>query len=80
MRYARIINAIFWLYLWLSDALNPVLTQGDFWIEKGKQLFRLNSHFDDLPRLIGNGIIPIVVWLLIDWGLRRAARPKATAE
>jgi hypothetical protein len=74
MKIARVINASFWLYLWLSDVLQPVVTRGDFWTERGKQLFRLNSHFDDPYRLIGNAVIPLALCLAIDWGLRRSNR------
>jgi hypothetical protein len=81
MKSARIINAIFWLYLWLSDVMQPVVfNQEHFWAEKGRQLFRLNSHVDDLPRLLGNAVIPLVLWFVIDWVLRRAARPKTTDQ
>jgi hypothetical protein len=87
MGKARIINAIFWIYLWLSDAMMPVIeNQEHFWTEKGKQLFRLNryliSDLYNLPSriglLIGTAIIPLVLWFVIDWILRRAARVKTT--
>ena len=74
MERYRILNAIVWLWLWLSDVFNPVIANGDIWSEKAKQLLRLNSHFDDVPRLIGNAIIPALLWLAIDWGLRRKRR------
>jgi hypothetical protein len=74
MKIVRIINASFWLYVWLSDATQPVLTDGDFWTEKGKQLFRLNSHFNDPYRLIGNAVIPLALCLAIDWVLRKYTR------
>ncbi len=80
MKKARIVNALLWLYLWLSDALSPAITPGDFWAEKGRQLFRLNSHLNDPPRLIGNAIIPIVLWLAIDWALRRVQKRRTTAR
>ena len=71
----RILNAVVWLYLWLSDVLNPVIMDGiDFWSEKAKQLLRLNSHFDDPFRMLGNAIIPALLWFAIDWGLRRRDR------
>ncbi len=53
MKVVRIVNAIFWIYISLSDAMMPVVTQGDFWAEKGKQLFRFNSNFNDPARLAG---------------------------
>jgi hypothetical protein len=72
----RIINGIIWLYLWLSDVMQPVTADGDFWAEKLKQFFRLNEHFDDPARLVGNAILPAVLWFIIDWGIRRKqARP-----
>src|SRR5712691_4048232 len=75
MKVARIVNAAFWLYLWFSAALLPVTTAGDFWTAKAKQLVSLNpSLFDDPARFIGNGMILIILMLLIDWPLRRAAR------
>ncbi|GEM_PF-5954357 len=81
MTVGRAINIIFWLYIWLSQALLPVIaTNDDFWAEKGKQLFRLNPHFDDPARLIGNALIPFVCWLVIDWGLRRRAKRQSTAK
>ena len=89
MGRARIVNAIFWLYLWLSDAMMPVVeNQENFWTEKGKQLFQLNryliSDFYNLPTqiglVIGTAIIPLVLWLVSDWILRRAGRAKTTAE
>ena len=68
MTAARIINAVFWLYMWLSQALLPVdPTTEDFWAEQGRKLFRLNPHFDDPARLIGNAVIPLVLWFFIDW-------------
>ena len=89
MTAARIINAIFWLYLSLSDAMMPVVeNQENFWTEKGKQLFRLNryliSDFYNLPAqiglVLGTAIIPFVLWFVIDWILRRAGRANTTAE
>src|SRR5262249_7928539 len=71
---ARVLNAIVWLWLWLSDALNPVMAYTNFWSEKAHQLIRLNSHFNSLPRLIGNAIIPAVLWFAIDWAIRRKKR------
>jgi hypothetical protein len=76
MGKARIINAIFWLYMWLSDALEPVVTEGDFWSEKAHQLFRLNDNFDDPARLAGNALLPALLWFVIDWRLRLKHRPK----
>lgn len=46
MGKARIINAIFWLWLWLSDVFSPVATDADFWTEKATQLFRFNESIN----------------------------------
>jgi hypothetical protein len=75
----RIINAVFWLYLALSQALLPVSGTADFWTEKAKQLTRLNPYIlDDPGRFAGNLIIPIALWFLIDLAFRR--RSKATVN
>jgi hypothetical protein len=78
MSRARIINALFWLYLWLSQALMPVTdapvtSDSEFWIAKAHQLFQFGP-FDsafDIGRLMGRGLILIAIWSLIDWRLRR---------
>jgi hypothetical protein len=49
----------------------PVVTSGDFWAEKAKQLFRLNDHLDDFPRFAGEALIPLVLWFVIDWRIRK---------
>ena len=41
-------------------------TKGDFWTEKAKQALRLNQNIDDSVRLLGNAIIPFVLWFAID--------------
>jgi hypothetical protein len=79
MSRARIVNAVVCLYLWLSDALQPKVTDGDFWAEQVRQLFRPNSHITDLPRLLGNAVIPFLVWLAVDWHLRRKAKRRNMA-
>jgi hypothetical protein len=33
--------------------------------------FAFNA-FNDPPRLLGEAIIPLILWFLIDWGLRRS--------
>jgi hypothetical protein len=72
MGKARIINAIFWLWLWLSDVFSPVAPDADFWAEEAKQLFRFNEAIiNDPARFVGNGIIPALLWFAIDRGLRR---------
>jgi hypothetical protein len=77
----RIINVFVWLYLWLSDVMNPVVTEADFWSEKARQLLRLNQHFDDPPRLLGNAVIPLVLWFAIDlWPRRKPKRVDPPAK
>ena len=58
-----------WCWVALSNLLAPVESQGDFWIEKGKQLFQLGP-VDDVPRLLGRAVIPLLLWLLCDWIIR----------
>jgi hypothetical protein len=78
MQIARYINVAVLFYLWASDVLNPIATKGDFWTEKAKQALRLNQNIDDPVRLLGNAIIPFVLWFAIDlflqW-LKRWDRP-----
>jgi hypothetical protein len=80
MKLARIVNAIFWLYAWLSQALLPVTTLGDFWTEKSKQLFRLNPDLYHPVRLFGFAVIPLVFWFGIDRALRRAGIRRITVR
>lgn len=88
MKAARIINAIFWLYLCLSDAMSPVIENHEnFWSEKGEQLFRVNRYLTsdyNLPSkigvVLGTAIIPLGLWVSIDWILRRAGRAKTTLD
>jgi hypothetical protein len=75
MQIARYVNAAVWFYLWASDILNPVVSNGDFWAEKAKQALRLNQHIDDPDRLLGNAVIPFVLWLSIDFFLQHRDRP-----
>ena len=80
MQIARYVNVTVWFYLWASDILNPVATNGDFWTEKAEQALRLNQNIDDPARLLGNAVIPFVLWLAIDLFLRwlqRWDRPPA---
>ena len=65
----RILNTMAWCWIALSNTLTPVVTEGDFWIEKGKQLFQLGP-VDDLPRLLGRAVVPFALWLLCDWIIR----------
>jgi hypothetical protein len=66
----RVINAILWLYLWLSDVMHPVITTGDFWSEKFQQVFHLNRNFDDPVRLLAQSTLLVVFWFAIDSWLR----------
>jgi hypothetical protein len=67
--YCRILNASFWLYLWLWDYCGPYLTEADFYPTlKG-----------DFLRLLSNLIIPAIC-LVIDWGLRRVTNRGATTS
>jgi hypothetical protein len=69
----RIANTMVWCWIALSNILAPVATEGDFWIEKGRQLFRLGP-VDDMPRLLGRAVIPFALWLLCDWIIRHARK------
>jgi hypothetical protein len=74
MKRARVINTLFWLYLWLSQTLNPVATPtSDFWAAKLKQMVTFEP-FDDPVRLLGRGMIPIISWFIIDLILRKIAK------
>jgi hypothetical protein len=78
MGRARIINAIFWLWLWLSDVFSPVATDADFWIEKARQLFRANRNIvNDPAAFAGNAVIPALLWFALDRGLRRRRGPES---
>ncbi len=72
----RVINGLVWLYLWLSQVLMPVTTPGDFWAQKAAQLVEFGP-FNDIPRLIGRGIIPLGFCLLFDFAIRRRQRNKS---
>jgi hypothetical protein len=76
MQNRRILNAVFWAYIWLSQILLPVVTTGDdFWALKARQLVTFGP-FDDMPRFLGRAFIPLILWALIDWRLRRKAAAK----
>ena len=72
-KISRVINAVFWLYVWWSAAFTPVLTDnGDFWTQKFKQIVSLNPHLiADPARFIGNGVFPMLFLFGIDAWLRR---------
>ena len=78
----RVIKGLFCLYLWLSNVLVPVTNgpskigpaaEGEFWNLKVHQLLTFGT-FDDLPHLLGRGILPFFVWAIVDYGLRRQQR------
>ncbi|MBI1274037.1 MAG: hypothetical protein GC131_08140 [Alphaproteobacteria bacterium] len=75
MKTARIINAAVWLYLWLSQVMMPVVDGSDFWAEKGRQLLQFGP-FDDPSRLMGRAIIPLILWFVIDRGLKKVKTSK----
>ena len=75
----RILNTMVWCGVALSNILAPVVTEGDFWIEKGRQLFQLGP-VDDTPRLLGGAVIPLLLWLLIDWLIRTRGIDKRTTK
>jgi hypothetical protein len=79
MGKARIINAIFWLWLWLSDVFSPVATDADFWTEKATQLFRFNESINDPARFVGNAYYPGFVVVRYRPGLATQARAGGTA-
>ncbi|MFL9709955.1 hypothetical protein [Methylobacillus sp. Pita1] len=69
---SRIINMIIWLWIWLSSVMLPVTTNTeDFWSAKIAQLFTINPNIQDIPRLIGNAILPLILWFIIDRVLKR---------
>jgi hypothetical protein len=81
IKYYRIANALIFLYLCLSQILMPVVAPNDqFWQAKTGQLLQFGP-FDDLPRLIGRGIPLLLIWLFIDWRIRRrSTRPASRAS
>ena len=64
----RILNAVVWIWLCMSNALMPVASQGsDFWFSKAMQLFELNRYLSsDLTKFATRSIIPVVLWFVID--------------
>jgi hypothetical protein len=83
MKKARIINAIFWLYVWLSDRMDPITKDLDHfwsqwflqWVEPNRHIFSTYYNFPgaDWPcyRTRPSLFIP---WLAIDWMMRRSGR------
>jgi len=67
----RVANGIFWLWMWLSAAMMPVTSGTDnFWAAKAAQLFSLNPNIQDIPRFLGNSVLPLILWFVIDWILK----------
>jgi len=77
MSFGRQINGIFWVYLWLCKVLMPVVaSDADFWSAKLHQLFEFGP-FDDVGRMIGRGVPPLILWALSDTALRRRERARS---
>jgi len=75
MRTARIVNVVLWLYIWFSAVLYPVTAPtADFWKAKSWQLISFNPSLRHPAEFVGFGLIPIVLWFAIDYGLHRASR------
>lgn len=73
----RIANGIFWIWMLLSAAMLPVTNGTDnFWAAKATQLFSLNPNIQDVPRFIGNAIIPLILWFVLD----RTLKPKTKKQ
>jgi hypothetical protein len=70
LRIARYVNVGVWFWLLASDALNPVVTNGDFWDEKLRQAFSVNSHIFNAPRMAGNAVAVLLLWFAVDLFLR----------
>jgi len=76
---AQIINAAIWLFVWLGGLFQPTVVPegGNFWIEKGTQIFR-PERFDDVPRLLGQGVSLFAIWLVIHLILGRKKKAPAS--
>lgn len=70
----RAANAVFWLWMLFSAAMLPVVGGKDFWAAKSAQLFALNPHLSDLPRFLGNALIPLLLWFMFDLAFRQGRR------
>lgn len=76
----RIVNAIFWLWMWLSAAMMPVTSGADnFWAAKATQLFSLNPNIQDIPRFVGNAVLPLILWFVFDRILKSKTKSKQQA-
>ncbi len=78
----RIFNAVLWAWLWLSGAMLPVVTNGsDYWAQKGAQLFSFNPNLNDIPALLGNAVLPFILWFISDRVIRgKSAKAKAKSN
>lgn len=74
----RIANAAFWAYVWLSQLLMPVVDGAEFWPTMLHRLWHFGP-FDDFAQLIGRAFVPLVLWALIDWRLRRIQMRRSEA-
>lgn len=75
---SRILNGMLWLWIWLSSAMLPITTDTDnYWAAKIAQLFTLNANIHDIPRLIGNAILPLVLWFILDRILKPNEKTKS---
>jgi len=83
MKKARIINAIFWAYVWLSDGMDPITKNlGHFWsqwflqwVEPNRHIFSTYHNFPaEIGYAIGRGLVFFIPWLVIDWMMRRSGR------
>ncbi len=73
----RIANAVFWTYVWLSQIhLLPVTVGPNFWYAAARLLWHFGP-FDDIAQLIARALVPLVLWALIDWRLRRIQMRRA---
>jgi len=68
---ARVVNAIVWVWLWLSDVMVPTNHTEGFWMEKVRQLFQVDVSLDHPGVLLGKTVFALVMWFAIDRALRR---------
>lgn len=74
----RVINGIFWLWMWLSAAMMPIISiTDDFWAAKAAQFFSLNPNIQDIPRFIGNAVLPLILWFVFDRLLKLRFKAKS---
>jgi hypothetical protein len=73
---ARCINAGVWFYLLVSDVLNPVYRDGNFWDEKLRQALSINPDIFNAPRMAGNAVAFLLLCFAVDLLLRWLWSPK----